>query len=197
MTSKSKLSLFLYIYLLIPSLIGLRIIPYEYRYESMSILIIISILYAWKRKFTWKELGFRRNNFLPALKWQLGFALFVLISIYLLMHSGLVRRLDPPENPWFYVMYLFISGPVQEFVYRSVVFAELNQHKYLSPMMKISLAAFTFSWLHIIYLEPITYFSSLMIGFCWSWMYYYRMNYWAISIGHALIGFSAIWFGLI
>ncbi len=197
MPNPAKLALFFFIYSLPPTLITVRIIPYEYRYESMLILIIAVLFFALKKGFSLHELGIRQDNIKPALLLQLAIGLIVITFIIMIVNSGQIRNLAPPQSPWFYIMYLFLSGPVQEFIYRSVVFAKMDRHTYLLPWQKIALASLNFAWLHAIYLDWIILSVSLLMGIVWSGSYYYKPNYWAISLGHAIIGFTAIWLGLI
>ncbi len=196
-TGLFQIIIFFAIYLLPPGLIAADIIPYEYRYETMGILILGVLVFTFFMKFNRKELGMRNDNFKKAFIIQMTFAFVVISLVVLMTQTGLIRSLEPPGDFWFYPMYLFISGPVQEFIYRSSVFAFLNRFDFLNSWHKISLVAFNFGWLHIIYLDWITLASTSVIGLIWTVLYTYRPNYWAISIGHALVGFSAIWFGLV
>ncbi len=197
MSSPFRLLIFFLCYIIPPTLIGLRIIPYEYRYETMLVLILGIVVYTIKEKFTLQALGMRWDNFKPAFFWNMAIAMTTVLMVATALFSGYVRNLEPPESPWFYVMYLFLSGPVQEYIYRSAVFAEMDKHDYLVPWQKIMLATLNFAWLHIIYLDTITLMATVFIGLIWSTLYFKYRNYWAISIGHAIVGFCVIWMGLV
>jgi membrane protease YdiL (CAAX protease family) len=94
-------------------------------------------------------------------------------------------------------MYLFVSGPVQEFTYRAVPFAELDRYEKIPPWIKILIINLNFAWLHVIYFDWIIYVVAFLIGLIWTSIYYHKKNLWAVSIAHAICGFLAIWFGLI
>lgn len=197
MPDKIRLALFCLIYCFPPTLIFVGIIDYEYRYHIMAPVILTAIIYAIWQKFSTVSLGMRADNFFPALIWQFGISVGLTLVVVLLVNTNYVRGLEPPQNFWFYPMYLFISGPVQEITYRSVPFAEMDRHSDIPTWMKISIIVFNFAWLHVIYFDWITFFATMFMGFIWTIIYHYKRNLWAVSIAHATCGFLAIWFGFV
>jgi membrane protease YdiL (CAAX protease family) len=193
----NRLLFFFGIYVIPPLLIFVGLVNYEYRYHIMLPVIIFSILYAINSGFGQKKLGLRSDNFWQAALWQIPVPVVLTVLVINLVNSGYVRNLNAPDNPWFYVMYLLVSGPVQEFVYRGVTFAELDQHPSLSDKVKVGLVALNFAWLHVIYHDLVIFISALCMGLLWTIIYHYRRNLWAVSIAHALCGFLAIRYGLI
>ncbi len=185
------------IYALPPFFIFVGWIHYEYRYHIMIPIIVMIIIYAFIQKFSFKSLGFRLDNFKSAILWQVSISVGLTLAVIIILQNGYIRNLQAPQNPWFYVMYLFLSGPVQEFVYRSVAIAEIERHQYINPFFKILIVSFNFAWLHIIYLDIIIFLAALIMGIIWTSIYYYKRNFWAVSIAHAITGFLAIWYGLI
>lgn len=189
--------LFFLIYTIPPALIFIGWIDYEYRYHIMAPVIIGVASYALFQKFDKKSLGMRWDNFLEAAKWQILISVSLTIVSVVLVNSGYVRNLEPPQSLWFYVMYLFISGPVQEFTYRAVPFVELDRYEKIPVWLRILIINLNFAWLHVIYFDWNTYLASFIMGGIWTIIYYYKRNLWAVSIAHAICGFLAIWFGLI
>ncbi len=188
----------MFLYILIPLSIFLGWIPYEMRYYAMTFLLMAISLYAISESFDKKNLGFRWDNFKKA------FFLHAIISLPLIISSVIlvrifetVRTLEAPESLGFYIMYLTISGPVQEWLYRAVPFAAIKKHTQWNKNIQILVLSFNFAWLHIIYHDWIIYLASLIMGTIWTIIYTRYPNYGAIAIVHALVGFIAIWFGII
>ena len=192
-----KTILFFLIYTIPPALIFIGWIDYEYRYHIMAPVIIGVALYSLFQKFDKRSLGMRWDNFLSAAKWQILISVGLTSMTILLLNNGYIRDLEPPQSLWFYLMYLFISGPVQEFTFRAVPFAELEQYEKMPPWLMILIVNLNFAWLHVIYFDWIVYFAAFSIGLIWTSIYYYKRNIWAVSIAHAICGFLAIWFGLV
>ncbi len=193
------LNLFLFFagYIIPPLLIFIGWVDYEYRYHIMAPTIIWVIFYSVSMKFTSKDLGLVWNHFPKALLLQVGISGSMTALAIIMINQGYVRSLNAPESYWFYIMYLFISGPVQEYVYRAVPVAELDRLEWMPNVLKVMIVTLNFAWLHVIYFDWIIYFASLWMGLVWTSLYYYKRNFWAVSIAHAICGFAAIWFGLI
>lgn len=192
-----KTLLFFAIYFLPPFFIFVNWIDYKYRYHIMAPVIIGVAIYAIFQKFKTKQLGMRWDNFWDAFKWQFGVSVGMTVFVLILVYNNYVRDLEPPQSLWFYMMYLFISGPVQEFTYRGVPFAELDKYENMPAWMKVGIVTLNFTWLHVIYFDWIIIIATLIIGFIWTIIYHNKRNLWAVSIAHAICGLLAIWNGLV
>lgn len=198
MNPKLRLTLFCLMYLLPPAILLTGLLDYRYRYHIMVPVILLSISHAAFHRFSWKALGIRKDNLGEALAMQAGITVTATLIAIAFLHLGLLRQLeDIPQNPWFYLMYAIISGPVQELAYRSIPFAEMEKHDYLPEWAKIVLVIFLFAWLHVIYCDALILAVTTIAGAAWTLIYRWKPNYWAVSITHAACGLLAIGNGLI
>ena len=190
--------LFAFLFYYLPViLIWLDIIPFSFRFWLLLIMTCVVFLYQVVRKRTLKELGFRRDTLKDSLLWN-GIFSFILAAIILILYlAQLIREPTTPQWQWFFVFYIFISSPSQEFLYRSSVFAEMNTRRILNPYTQIAISSVTYSFLHIIYNDIITLLVTLFAGIIWGVIYYKRPNFWGVALSHAVLGVISILVGLI
>lgn len=192
-----RLTLFFGLYALPVTLLCLGIFPYQYRVRLILLLAILMVAYCVKQKYSWQELGFRTDNLKPALFWNGLLAFVVVTGILGAYYFKLFRILEAPEWQLFYLFYVFVSSPVQEFLYRSVAFATLKRNQVTAAPALIGLTAMNYSYLHVFYYDVLTLIVTLIMGICWGIIYYRYPNFWGTAFSHAILGAVSIFVGLI
>ncbi|MGP8005329.1 MAG: hypothetical protein ACLPSL_16170 [Smithella sp.] len=81
----------------------------------MFCILTVIVSYVWLRKFSWSDLGFRHDTLKRSLMWNLGMSLLFLPLLYLLHKTGLIGKVTIRLWPLFFVFYILILTPAQEF----------------------------------------------------------------------------------
>jgi uncharacterized protein len=192
-----KLLRLLSLYATLALLLGGGIIPYAYRFHCLILLSFLMILYARYRKFTLKDLGFRYDTLQKSLFWNGVLSLFIVIVMLLAYHFNLIRTATIPDWSWFFVFYIFVSSPAQEFLYRSIVFAEIGTSPIRNTAATVLISALNFSFLHLLYHDALTLFVTFLMGSIWGVIYVKYPNFWGVALSHAVVGAVSIFVGLI
>lgn len=191
-------SLFIAIFYYVPVLLlWFGIIPFKFRFYVLIMLAIVLAAYSYSRKHSLHELGFRIDNLKKSLFLNSIFALLILGALITFYYLGAIRQPTVPGWKWFYLFYVLISAPAQEFLFRSVLFAELRKSNFSSAFLQIVITSITYSFLHIIYNDWITLIVTLLMGIIWGAVYYKIQNFWGIAFSHAVLGAISISIGLI
>jgi membrane protease YdiL (CAAX protease family) len=177
-------------------LLYLKKIDYSERYWVLCIFFIILITYTFTRKFSLKELGFQTTNLKKSFYYNFLFALILITFLIIGFKLGLIREPTIPDWGFFFIFYVFVSSPVQEFIFRSFIFAELRRFQIKDNLILI-ISTINYSLMHAFYHDWIIFFSSLFVGFCFGWIYLKTNNLYGISLSHALVGSVSIYVGLI
>lgn len=175
-----------------------RIIPFKYRFIVLGGMTIIGgIIYALFRGFTWHELGFRIDNLKLSLLWNVVLSVLFLIVLFVLYKSGFTGSSTAPKWSYYFVFYVLISIPAQEFAYRSLLFAEMTDIGINNPYLMIIISSTTFSFLHIIFNNPKNVSLSFLLGLIWGFIYLKSPNFWGISFSHMILGVLSIYNGIV
>jgi len=179
------------------TLIWLDVIPFRYRFFLAFIVMALTIPYILKRGFNWSELGFRRDTLKGSLKWNLGITPFFLLLLYIFNKVGWIELAQVRLWPVFLFFYILVLTPVQEFFFRSILFAEMKKVRIRNPLPIIALSSLSYGFLHVIYQKPAVLVATLLMGVVWGCIYYKYPNFWGVTISHALLGAVAITAGMI
>jgi len=179
------------------TLIWTGVIPFQYRFAVMFFILTVIVSYVWLRKFSWSDLGFRQDTLKRSLMWNLGMSLLFLPLLYLLHNTGLIGKATIRLWPLFFVFYILILTPAQEFFFRSFLFAEMRNFRYRRHWSIMVLSSLSFCFLHIIYQNPMMMLVTFFMGFIWSIIYYKYPNFWGVTLSHAMLGTAAFALGLI
>jgi len=179
------------------TLIWLGVIPFRYRFLLAFIFMSLTILYILKRRFNWSELGFRRDTLKESLKWNLGVTFLFLVLLYVFHDAGWIELAQVRLWPFFLFFYILVLTPVQEFFFRSILFAEMKKVRVRNPLPIIALSSLSYGFLHVIYQKPAMLVATLLMGVVWGCIYYKYPNFWGVTISHALLGAVAITVGMI
>jgi hypothetical protein len=173
------------------------VIPFAYRYHVLIGMTLIMVVYAIIRRRSWRALGFRRDTLPVSLAWNIGLSLVFGGALLALYFAGLIRQPTIPSWNLFFVFYIFISSPAQEFLFRSMVFAEMAAAGLTSGLVQVLLSAVTFCSLHIIYRDPLTLGVTLFMGLVWGFIYFRAPNFYGVTLSHAVLGAISIAVGLV
>ena len=179
------------------TLIWTGVIPFRYRFAVMFCILTVMVSYVWLRKFRWSDLGFRRDTLKQSLMWNLGMSLLFLSLLYLLHNAGLIGKATIHFWPLFFVFYILILTPAQEFFFRSFLFAEMGNFRHRWHWSIVAMSSLSFCFLHIIYQNPMMMLVTFFMGLIWSIIYYKYPNFWGVTLSHAMLGTAAFAFGLI
>ncbi|MBP8979278.1 CPBP family intramembrane metalloprotease [Candidatus Dojkabacteria bacterium] len=182
-------------YILTPILILLN--PLFFKYKFLFLVIIGILIYLTFRLtgVTNAELGITKNKWKESIKDIIPFTLLLIVITIVLRTFGF-QRFNPTETIYFYLFYLFISSPVQEFLYRSV-FKYFETKKLFSPVVALILSSVLYSFVHIIYKDIFLLLITLVIGIIWYTVYGKTKNLLGVSISHAVLGILTIALGII
>lgn len=184
-------------YIVPPLLILVRIVPFNFRFPLLLITTLFVIAYVIWKKHSLSLLGFRTDTLKRSIVYCFWITLAALVSIAVLHLLGLIRAPTIPKWQWFFVFYVLLSCPAQEFLFRSVLFAEMDRSGITRRLWQVSLSSAAYCFLHIIYRDAITLSVSLFIGIIWGTSYYASRNFWGVTISHCILGTVSIFVGLI
>ncbi|ELS46272.1 CPBP family intramembrane metalloprotease [Microcystis sp. LEGE 00066] len=180
-----------FLYILPVVLILTKVIPFSDRFLVLTITGALIIGLAMLNEIAPADLGFNYQNLLPAIKDILPVTIIssVLMIVFYLNHG---MRIDNTGIPWyFYVFYISLSSPLQEFLYRSYLFNRLAQIQ-LNQGYIIIITAILYSFAHSIYQDLLTVLLSLIIGLYWAYHYNRFKNFYSITLSHTILGIIAI-----
>lgn len=200
MTKKTKKIIIAFtvicIYCGIPVLILLNILNFDHKFYYLTIGAIL--VYAIMRILGFKnsEMGITLKNSKESIKHILPITTCLLIATVILFLTGKSQRFQPDETLLFYIFYIFISSPVQEFLYRGALnkmFNYLNMKENFIWVLSTAL----YSFAHIIYYDPLVLLLTFIIGLIWYRCYIKTNNLIGVSISHAILGVITIVAGFI
>ncbi|MBW4614103.1 MAG: CPBP family intramembrane metalloprotease [Desmonostoc vinosum HA7617-LM4] len=183
-------------YILPVLLIYLNLIPFQARFYLLVLAAVAIFAIARLYRFSLVELGFTKQRLGTALK---AIALPTLASALLMFTYYMMQgpRIDNSAYKWiFYLFFVGVSSPVQEFLYRGFLFSIFSRVK-LKIWFKIILSAILYSSVHLIYRDLPTLISTFIIGIFWGYHYVKYRNLYSVIISHSLLGAIAIFFGLV
>jgi len=194
---RSWLALLLLSYCLTAFLLWARIIPFDLRFQTLVFMTTVMICFTVVRKYSLKDLGFRSDTLKNSLIWNACLSLLLIAGMYIAFKENLIRDPTAPDWKFFFFFYIFISSPAQEFLFRSIVFAEMNRAKISPPFLQVLLSALIYSFIHVFYVDLITLIVTFIMGVLWGIIYYKYPNFWGVAFSHAILGIASIEMGLI
>jgi uncharacterized protein len=191
------LFLLLFTFFVPTTLIWLEIIPFKYRFYAFFFILMGFIFYCFLRSYSFYELGFRTDNLRNSLHWNLLFCAVGAVCLYIICKAGLLRPRNANYLPYAYAAYIFLLGPVQEVVFRGILFAEMKRIHVLDFRWILIVSTLPFCFLHIIYRQPSLLLITFVSGIVWGVIFRRWPNIWGISLSHSLLGSLAMFFGVI
>ena len=192
---KNKLLLsILAIYILVPILILFNNYLYGIKFYLLTIIGLIIFFLMKLFKVPNKDLGITKENLFKSIKRNLPLIVLcvIIIMLFKLFHFD---KYNPDETILFYLFYIFISCPIQEFLYRGVFgYFDMNsKYNYLW----IVLSSLCYSFVHIIYKDVLTCILTFIIGIIWYIIYKKDKNLCGVTLSHMILGVVTIVLGII
>lgn len=193
MKNKLLLTIILIIYTIIPILILFNNYLFEIKFYLLTIIGFIILILMKLFKVPNKELGITKNNLLKSIKRNL-ILIIVFITIIIILKLLHIDKYTPDETLLFYIFYIFISCPIQEFLYRGVFgyFEQNSNNHYLW----VILSSLYYSFVHIIYKDILTCILTLIIGIIWHLLYKKDYNLGGVVLSHIVLGILTILLGI-
>jgi membrane protease YdiL (CAAX protease family) len=183
-------------YILPVLFIYLGLVPFSWRFYILILAAVAILAIAQLYQFSPRELGITKQNFSSSLS---AIALPTLASALLMFIYYMIQgaRIDNSAYRWpFYIFFVAVSSPLQEFLYRGFLFGIFSRAK-LAIWLQILLSTLLYSLVHLIYEDVPTLLSTLIIGLFWGYHYAKYRNLYSIIICHSILGAIAILVGLV
>lgn len=185
----------LFIYIGLPFLIFIGLIPFDYKFYTLTIGGIIVYAIMKVLGFKNRELGIKEESAWQSIR-DVFPVTFLFVIIGLLMYQfGYTQRFEINENLAFFLFYVFISCPIQELLYRGVL-TSIGCGKFSNTGLVI-VSSFLYSYIHIIYHDFLTLVITFMIGVIWHFAYLKTNNLIGVTISHIILGILTISIGFI
>lgn len=196
-TEQQKVILIVSLAYILPVLVVyLGLVPFSWRFYILILAAIAILAIAQLYRFSALELGFTQQNLRSSLK---AIALPTLASALLMCSYYIMQgsRLDNSAYTWtFYLFFVGVSSPLQEFLYRGFLFGIFSRAK-LNNRAQIILSALLYSLVHLIYRDVPTLLSTFIVGMFWGCYYAKYRNLYSIIVSHSVLGAIAILVGLV
>lgn len=180
-----------FLYLAIPLLILFFPILFRYKFYILVLFGIIIYFLIKANNISNDEIGITKNNIFKSFVNNLPI-ISVSIFIIILMRILNLNKFTPNENIYFYLFYIFISCPIQEFLYRGVYGYFDNGKNNI-----LFLSSFMYSFVHIIYRDLLTNVLAFIIGLIWFSLYRKDKNLLGTSVSHYVLGILTILLGIV
>lgn len=184
-------------YVLPPLLLWSGAIPHEYRFHTLLTMTALMSVYAFARGHTTRELGFRTDTLKGSLAWNGCVTLLLAACMFAAYSAGMIREPTRPKWEHFYLFYVIVSSPAQEFLFRSLPFAEMDRARLLRPPARVLLSSAVYCFAHVFYGDLITLAVTLSMGVVWGIIYHKHPNFWGVMLSHAALGVMSIEVGII
>jgi hypothetical protein len=178
-------------------LIWTQILPFEYRFHSFIFVLVCFLFYCSRRRYSLHELGFRADNLGSSLRWNLLFCMLGGAGLCLTHKIGYSHSTNAPPLPHVYAIYIFFLGPVQEIIFRGILFAEMKRLQIFNKRWILLISTLSFCFLHIIYRHPPLLIITFISGLVWGIIYLKWRNIWGIALSHSILGALAIFLGVV
>jgi len=173
------------------------VLPFAWRFRVLVAIALVMVVFARLRGHRPRDLGIRSDNLRGALIAHGALSAVLVALLGLASYAHLIRAPTPPDWSLFYLFYVFVSSPAQEFLYRGLIFAEMNAAGIASPLAQVLISAANYCFLHAIYRDSLTLAVTLALGLIWGAIYRRLPNLWAVSLSHAVLGAISIAVGVI
>lgn len=184
-----------FIYIGLPLLIYFKRIDFTYKFHVLTVSGILVYILLRIGGFTAVDLGITLDGAKASL-WSVFPVTMLFCGFCLHLWASGRARMIPNEKWPFYIFYIFISSPLQEFLYRgalTAVFTRLG----LPLTIVALLTAALYSFVHIIYRDKLTLLLTFVMGVIWFYCYQSSGSLLGVSISHAVLGVVTIATGII
>ena len=182
-------------YLVIPLLIFFGIIAFEYKFIVLVVYGILSYAILRLNGVDKAKLGLTVENWQSSLLSVVGLTLLFVVLALLAYGFG-YARFQPTETVLFYLFYVFISSPIQEFLYRGVT-TYFGKSFGLNVWLIVLISSMLYSLVHIIYKDWILVVATFGLGVIWHRVYLKTNSLVGVMFSHSVFGALTIFLGLI
>lgn len=166
----------------------------------LPVLVFIFILLRRTTDFRWRELvrwGISRTVFRSS-------SLVVIVSAMLMLAYMILFERDhlfdlPKANPWIYLamclFYPVFSAYGQEVIYRTFLFRRYGII-FRTPLLSIIASGAAFSFLHIVYYDPVSMILTLIGGLYFAMVYHQTRSVLYTAVLHGIFGIIVFGVGL-
>lgn len=182
-------------YLVIPLLIFFGIIAFEYKFIVLVVYGILSYTILRLNGVDKAKLGLTVKNWQSSLLSVVGLTILFVVLALLAYRFG-YARFQPTETVLFYLFYVFISSPIQEFLYRGVT-TYFGKSFGLSVWLIVLISSMLYSLVHIIYKDWILVVATFGLGVIWHRVYLKTNSLVGVMFSHSVFGALTIFLGLI
>lgn len=180
------------------ALLYLGIIPFKIYYPILMLMGLILAAYAIQKGITAEHLGFRHDTLKKALIYSVTLSAVISVLVFVGFRFGILGNWrGQTENIWFLLFYVFISAPIQEFIFRSLMFFELKQFFGAKKWLVIIVSAVIFSLAHAFFRSWGVLAVTFLAGLFWGVLYDETHNFWGVAVSHAIIGATAVILGIV
>ncbi len=191
MKTKKLFIVISFLYILVPLLILIFPVLFQYKFYILTIFGILIYFVVRKFGISNKDLGIKKTNIIKSILSNLPICVVSIMIILLIRILGL-NKFTPNETVYFYLFYIFISCPLQEFLYRGF-FGYFDNGK----NNILFLSSFMYSFVHIIYKDVTTIILTFIIGTIWFLIYRKDKNLFGVCLSHCIVGFLTIFLGIV
>lgn len=168
---------------------GIRLYVFE-------IFVGLLILLAISHKMSWREMGFRLDNFLKSAWLLLPGTVLAVAIIFVFYKLGIGTKYY--FGYWwrndFFLYYFLLGAFSQEFGFRGYLLQQLKQ-VFKNPLAIIIINASLFAWLHILHHSVFITIEAFIFGAYLTWVYLKKPNIIAATLAHGLVGAAVIILG--
>ncbi len=172
-------------------------IPFAYRFHVLVVVLLSFILHSIHRGYSLQDLGFTLGDSWNSIRWNLIFCAFGGVGLYLAYLTGFSKPRTYSYSLACFLFYILILSPVQELIFRGIMFAEMKRCRIIEPKMMLLISTITFSFLHVIYNHPPLLLITFVSGLVWGGIYLRWPSIWGISLSHSLLGALAMFLGVL
>jgi membrane protease YdiL (CAAX protease family) len=184
----------LYLYIVPVHLLYFGVIPPQFRVLMLFGVALLLYGIVKQARWTYQEMGIQKDflkDILPYTLFTVGGVAFCIWLASVVPHEPFLKWW---ENKRFLILFIPLSV-VQEVVFRGVLMRLLRK-AFVNPIFIITLNAFLFALIHVIYLHSIFVLPFTFIaGVGFAWMYYQYPNLVLVSVSHTILNFTAMILG--
>lgn len=187
--------LILSFYIGLPILILLNILPFYYKFHFLAAGALLIYIFTKKLGISNTEIGITKNNWKKSILTALPITIILALAGITMSLFGFSRT-KPDESICFFIFYILISSPTQEFLYRGIIPGIIDKIGF-GYFTQLTISSLLYSFVHIIYKDWVTLLITLVIGIIWFIDYKKSNNLLGVSISHAILGIITIIAGII
>ena len=195
MKNKLLFLITLVLYVILPIIIFYNNILFKYKFYILTTIGLLIYFMLRIGKVSNENLGIKKENILKSIKRNSPIIIILVASVIIFKLLNF-DKYTPNESIFFYLFYIFISCPIQEFLYRGV-FGYFENNLIKNKFIILILSSFCYSFVHIIYKDLITCVLTFIFGFVLYLLYRKDYNLFGVSITHIILGILTIYLGII